>query len=42
MDVPAVRLLFIEDYASGHLEAASIERARLEAEALGARPRKAA
>jgi hypothetical protein len=42
LDVPAERLLFIEDCASGHLERDSIERARLEAEALGARPGKAA
>jgi hypothetical protein len=42
LDVPAARLLFVDDYAAGHLESASVERARLEAEALGARPRKAA
>lgn len=31
------RLDFIDDYSSGHLERASIERARMEAETLGAR-----
>lgn len=32
LDVPAERLLFVKDYASGHLERDSIEQAKRETE----------